>query len=89
MCVPQLRGRKVMDPNGAFQQRLADNNYDLRAWRREVEPLGWDFSALDANLGLGWDLVCRMVCSRGITYGGITGRFSVSTALLHPFFWTP
>ena len=153
-----------MDPNGAFQQRLADNNYDLRAWRREVEPLGkegrarggggptrplfffilssrarllrldacykqttpsflsrvgesdvvvlrrldhteirlacrrssapargtlppgWDFSALDANFGLGWDLACRMVCSRGFTY---RNRFSVSAALLHPFFWTP
>ena len=51
-----------------------------------VEPQGWDFSALDANLGLGWDLACRLVCKRNFLQ---RGRLGCNTALLHPFFWTP
>jgi serine/threonine protein kinase len=86
MCVPQLRGRKVMDPNGSFRRLLDENNYDLRKWRKVVEPQGWDFSALDANLGLGWDLACRLVCKRNFLQ---RGRLGCNTALLHPFFWTP
>lgn len=86
MCVPQLRGRKVMDPNGSFRRLLEENNYDLRKWRKVVEPQGWDFSALDANFGLGWDLACRLVCKRNLLQ---RGRMGCNTALLHPFFWTP
>lgn len=86
MCVPQLRGRKVMDPNGAFRRKLEDAGYDLRRWRKVVEPQGWDFSALDANGGLGWDLACRLVCKRNFLQ---RGRLGCNTALLHPFFWTP
>ena len=86
MCVPQLRGRKVMDPNGSFRRLLDENNYDLRKWRKVVEPQGWDFSALDANLGLGWDLACRLVCKRNFLQ---RGRLGCNTALLHPYFWTP
>jgi serine/threonine protein kinase len=86
MCVPQLRGRKVMDPNGAFRRNLEDANYDLRKWRKVVEPQGWDFSALDVGGGLGWDLACRLVCKRNALQ---RGRLGCNTALLHPFFWTP
>ena len=53
MCIPQLRGRKVMDPNGSFRRNLEDVNYDLRKWRKVVEPQGWDFSALDVGGGAG------------------------------------
>ena len=28
ICVPQLRGKNVMQPNGAFQLRLRDAGYD-------------------------------------------------------------
>ena len=86
MCVPQLRGRKVMDPNGAFRKNLENCGYDLRKWRKMVEPIGWDFSALDAGAGLGWDLACRLVCKRNFLQ---RGRLGCNTALLHPFFWTP
>jgi hypothetical protein len=86
MCVPQLRGRKVMDPNGAFRRNLENANYDLRKWRRVVEPQGWDFAALDVGGGLGWDLACRLVCKRNFLQ---RGRLGCNTALLHPFFWTP
>jgi hypothetical protein len=86
MCVPQLRGRKVMDPNGSFRSNLEDAGYDLRKWRKKVEPLGWDFSALDVGGGLGWDLACRLVCKRNFLQ---RGRLGCNTALLHPFFWTP
>jgi hypothetical protein len=51
-----------------------------------VEPIGWDFSALDAGAGLGWDLACRLVCKRNFLQ---RGRLGCNTALLHPFFWTP
>ena len=86
MCVPQLRGRKVMDPNGSFRRNLEDANYDLRKWRRVVEPQGWDFTALDVGGGLGWDLACRLLCKRNALQ---RGRLGCNTALLHPFFWTP
>ena len=86
MCVPQLRGRKVMDPNGAFRRKLEEANYDLRKWRKVVEPQGWDFSALDVGGGLGWDLACRLVCKRNVLQ---RGRLGCAAALLHPFFWTP
>lgn len=86
MCVPQLRGRKVMDPNGSFRRILEENNYDLRKWRKVVEPQGWDFGALDSGGGLGWDLACRLVCKRNFLQ---RGRLGCNTALLHPFFWTP
>jgi hypothetical protein len=86
MCVPQLRGRKVMDPNGSFRKNLTECRYDLRRWRKVVEPQGWDFSALDVNGGLGWDLATRLVCERNFLQ---RGRLGCNTALLHPFFWTP
>ena len=85
--VPQLRGKNVMAPNGAFQQRLEDNNYDLRKWRREVEDqLRWDFSALDVNGGVAWDLACRLVAKRNIIR---RGRLDCGAALAHPFISTP
>ena len=85
MCVPQLRGRKVMDPNGAFRRNLEDANYDLRKWRKVVEPQGWDFSALDVGGGLGGTWRAAW-CKRNALQ---RGRLGCNTALLHPFFWTP
>jgi hypothetical protein len=84
MCVPQLRGRKVMDPNGSFRRILEENNYDLRKWRKVVEPQGWDFSALDVNLGLGWDLACRLVCKRNFLQRGRLGCNTVGLCTLNP-----
>ena len=80
---PQLRSSNVMAPNGAFQRRLEEANYDLRKWRRDVEDtLGWDFSALDVSGGTGWDLACRLVTKRNSLR---RGRLDVGTALAHPF----
>ena len=81
--VPQLRGKNVMAPNGAFQRRLEDAGYDLRKWRADVESaLNWDFSALDVNGGIAWDLACRLVTKRNILR---RGRLDVGAALAHPF----
>jgi len=83
LCVPQLRGKNVMQPNGAFQRRLEDAGYDLRAWRADVEDaLAWDFSALDINGGIAWDLACRLVTKRNLI---LRGRLDVGAALAHPF----
>ena len=83
ICVPQLRGKNVMQPNGAFQLRLRDAGYDLRAWRADVEDaLAWDFSALDVNGGIAWDLACRLVTERNLI---LRGRLDVGAALAHPF----
>ena len=83
ICVPQLRGKNVMQPNGAFQLRLRDAGYDLRAWRADVEDaLAWDFSALDVNGGIAWDLACRLVTERNLI---LRGRLDVGATLAHPF----
>ena len=72
-----------MQPNGAFQLRLRDAGYDLRAWRADVEDaLAWDFSALDVNGGIAWDLACRLVTERNLI---LRGRLDVGAALAHPF----
>jgi len=87
LTVPQLRGKNVTAPNGAFQRRLEDNAYDLRKWRREVEDqLNWDFSALDVNGGVAWDLACRLVSKRNVIR---RGRLDCGAALAHPFIATP
>ena len=81
--IPQLRSSNVMAPNGAFQRRLEEANYDLRKWRRDVEEnLGWDFSALDVSGGTAWDLACRLVTKRNVIR---RGRLDVGAALAHPF----
>ena len=81
--VPQLRGKNVMAPNGAFQRRLEDAGYDLRKWRADVErALAWDFSALDVNGGVAWDLACRLVTKRNVVR---RGRLDCGAALAHPF----
>ena len=84
---PQLRGRKVLDPNGSFQLRLADENYDLRKVRKDLEEnCGWDFGALDTNFGLAFDLACRLISNKGLTQ---RGRLDATIALLHPFVMFP
>ena len=76
-----------MDPNGAFRRNLENANYDLRKWRRVVEPQGWDFAALDVGGGLGWDL--------GVPPGVqaeffAEGQARVQHRAVAPvFFWTP
>lgn len=72
-----------MAPNGAFQRRLEDAGYDLRKWRADVErALAWDFSALDVNGGVAWDLACRLVTKRNVVR---RGRLDCGAALAHPF----
>jgi serine/threonine protein kinase len=88
LTIPQLRSRNVMAPNGAFQQRLADAEYDLQRWRSDITNcnLNWDFTALDVNNGLAWDLACRLVTKRNLLR---RGRWSASAALGHPFIILP
>ena len=65
---PAAQGRKVMDPNGAFRKNLENCGYDLRKWRKMVEPIGWDFSALGRRgpgLGPRVQAVCRGTSQRG------------------------
>ena len=59
-----------MDLNGAFRLNLENANYDLRKWRRVVEPQGWDFAALDVGGGLGWTWRAAW-CASGIFCRGV------------------
>ena len=87
MCVPQLRGRKVMDPNGAFRRQT-------RGRRCRLAPMEKGGGA--AGMGL---LGARRQRGAGMGPGvqaGVQAKLSAArkagvqlTALLHPFFWTP
>jgi hypothetical protein len=85
--VPQMRNKNVTNPNGAFQRRLEDCDYNLRRFRIEAEEqLGWDFSAMDANGGFAWDLAARLVAKRNIFR---RGRLDIGAACSHPFIVAP
>eukprot|EP00958_Prasinococcus_capsulatus_P019015 scaffold2284_cov402-Prasinococcus_capsulatus_cf.AAC.8 len=60
---------------------LHQGDGDLRTTREGGLLDDYDFSLLDANLGVGYDLACRLVCPRGFP-----GRLTASAALLHPYF---
>lgn len=79
MACPTLRS------SGAIQQmrqELKAAKYDLKRWRRDTR-LRPDLELLDLEGGLGWDLVCRLVCERGPL--GLK-RLSADAALRHPYF---
>ena len=87
LCVPQMRNKNVTSPGGAFARRMEDGDYDLRKFRAETESaLGWDFSAMDLNGGLAWDLACGLVTKRNVFR---RGRLDVGAALAHPFIASP
>lgn len=87
LCVPQMRNKNITSPGGAFARRLEDCDYDLRKFRAETEAaLGWDFSAMDLNGGLAWDLACGLVTKRNVFR---RGRLDVGAALAHPFIASP
>ena len=82
-----MRNKNITSPGGAFARRLEDCDYDLRKFRAETEAaLGWDFSAMDLNGGLAWDLACRLVTKRNVFR---RGRLDVGAALAHPFIASP
>ena len=78
LAVPGLRKPEALD---AFLKELKDVGYDVKAWRAEKgDGRGYDFTAMDANDGAGWDLAQRLMePERG-------SRVSAEAALKHPFF---
>ena len=81
-CVPALRRRNAMGPNGTFQRSLAVAEYDFRRWRSMNSSSIYDLSALDYGGGLAFDLVCGLVRQRN---SARRGRLSAAQALLHPW----
>ena len=81
-CVPALRRRNAMGPNGTFQRSLAVAEYDFRRWRSMNSSSIYDLSALDYGGGLAFDLVCGLVRPRNAAR---RGRLSAAQALLHPW----
>ena len=81
-CVPALRRRNAMGPNGTFQRSLAVAEYDFRRWRSMNSSSIYDLSALDHGGGLAFDLVCGLVRPRN---SARRGRLSAAQALLHPW----
>jgi len=81
--IPALRRRITVGPDSVFKRALVEADYDLRRWRAGNAGPTYDFSLLDANGGLAWDLACRLVTRRN-TLGA--GRLSATQALLHPWF---
>ena len=83
MCLAPLRDGSALL---SLQRELKGCDHDLDAWRSSSFLADrCDFSALDAQLGAGWDLARRLVCPRS---GGKHGaRLSAAQALRHRFFW--
>lgn len=82
MGVPTLRGGLAK-----FQREIELYDYDLQAWRNgSISASRYDFSLLDRNRGLAWDLACKLICNRERFIGG---RLTAAAALRHPFFWAP
>ena len=78
LAVPGLRPEAALD---AFMKELDTTGYDVKAWRAEKgDKKGYDFAALDANGGAGWDLVQRLMEPER------DARVSAEEALKHPFF---
>lgn len=88
LAVPELRREKALSQSGDFQRGLTASGYDLRRWRREFgeQGKGLDFTLLDANNGLGFDLAARLVAPRNRLR---RGRLSPAAALLHPYMLLP
>eukprot|EP01025_Chloroclados_australasicus_P069956 TRINITY_DN996_c1_g2_i2.p1 TRINITY_DN996_c1_g2~~TRINITY_DN996_c1_g2_i2.p1 ORF type:complete len:502 (-),score=54.19 TRINITY_DN996_c1_g2_i2:395-1900(-) len=83
IAIPQLRSASNQRK---FSQELATQYYgDIQQWRElSRSARTFDFSILDQNGGLGWDLVCKLVRTRD---GLQAGRLSASAALRHPYFY--
>jgi hypothetical protein len=58
------------------------SRYNVRTWRAEKgdESKGFDFTAMDANDGAGWDLAQRLMEPER------RARILAEAALQHPFF---
>jgi hypothetical protein len=79
LAVPGLRPAAALD---SFMKELEGTGYDVRAWRTEKgdKKKGFDFAALDAGDGAGWDLAQRLMEPER------AARITTEAALRHPFF---
>mmetsp|Transcript_27018 Transcript_27018/g.66635 ORF Transcript_27018/g.66635 Transcript_27018/m.66635 type:complete len:288 (+) Transcript_27018:42-905(+) len=80
MSVPELRPNKSLDK---FKNQLQASGEDLARWRRDYGK-NYDWTLLDRNGGLGWDLAQKLVRPRNIFQ---RGRLSASQAMGHRYFW--